>query len=274
MSNSNKVLIFDYKSLVRLKDALGVCGDSLLNLLHEVDNYLQRMLRQFEEQRDCLKERLEEAKDRLQKAEEAYSNCLNSQREVEDEDGHTYITPSCDWQRGSVETARKLVDECQRKVDAAERIISDCKYELEKYKQRYAVLGPNGGEYLIEYLADRRTNEAINKLEEILEVVVKEYLGRAVIEETNPSESMPSDKAQKFQKAVEKVKSKQKAEAERNNIAEPDVALVCQYCKRPKAICRCGRSENERGHTNFPQPNRVNQDVVGRIISDYNQNSR
>jgi chromosome segregation ATPase len=272
--NDSKVYISDYHSLIRLKDALGGCGDSLLNVLHEVDNYLQNMLRWFEEQRDTLKERLEGAKQRLQEAEEALSDCESSQHEEEDEDGHTIcITPSCDCEKSNVRAAQQYVDECQRKLDTAERIVSDCKHEVDEYKFRYGILRPNGGEYTLEYIADKHTDEAIRKLEEILDVVVKEYLGRTLIEETGPNEELPMDKTQKFREASEKVKEKQKAEADYNKIASANMSIVCSQCKRPMPICICERGARERGHTNFPQSNRVNQDVFGRIISDYNQNS-
>jgi hypothetical protein len=126
----------------------------------------------------------------------------------------------------------------------------------------------------LEYIADKHTDEARRKLEEVLEVGVLKYLKRAVIEETNPNEELPSDNIQKFRIATEKVKEKQKQEADSNKIADANVSYVCPHCKRPKAICKCGRSENERGHTNFPQPGRVNPNIVEKIISNYNQNSR
>ncbi|MDR0540984.1 MAG: hypothetical protein LBH19_02100 [Dysgonamonadaceae bacterium] len=262
----SKVIIKDASSLLRLRDALDFCGDSLLKLLREVDNYLQAILQQFERQRDCFKEQLEQAEQALQEAEQAlqeaendYSDCLASQREYEDEDGHTYVSPSCSSERSCVESARRHKDECQaardeckRKLDAAERIVSDCKHEIDEYKFRGGILRPNGAEYTLEYIADGHTEEAIRKMDEIVEVI-EEYLGRRLAE-TNPNDGLTSTQAQKFQAASEKVKAKQKSEAESNKIADANAEGICPNCKQPIANCQCARSENQRGHTNFQPP--------------------
>ncbi|MCL2073472.1 MAG: hypothetical protein FWH18_06115 [Marinilabiliaceae bacterium] len=230
------VYISDYKSLVRLKDALDYCGDSLLKLLKDIDAYIQKMLEIFEKQKDYFVKLLEKAEENLQKAQEAYRRCLDSQRE--DEDGNVY--PSCDSQRSDIDTARQYKDDCKRKLDIAERIISETKHEISEYKFRTGALRPNGGEVTLEYIAEQHTDEAINKMDEILDVVVKEYLGRT-IEETYPNETLPCDKVEKFQKAAEEVKKKQKEEANYNQIASAEVSMVCAGCKRPLPICLCAR---------------------------------
>jgi DNA repair exonuclease SbcCD ATPase subunit len=247
----SKVLIYDYKTLIQLNDALDYCGDSLLKLLKEVDNYLQSCLRAFEEQRNILNEQLEIAERELQEAERVlseaendYSACLDSQREHEDEDGHTYISPSCNCERSRVESARQhrdtckeKRDECKRKLDAAERIISDCKYEIEQYKFSGGILRPNGGETTLEYLAKYHTDEAQAKMNKILEKVEK-YLGRP-LQQTEPNESLPPTKAEQFKKATEKVQAIQKSES--SNVADANVSMLCSGCHRPMPICICAR---------------------------------
>ncbi|MDR2824652.1 MAG: hypothetical protein LBB41_05575, partial [Prevotellaceae bacterium] len=124
----SKVIIHDYHTLIQLNDALDYCGDSLLKLLQEVDNYLQSCLRAFEEQLNFLKERLEiaerelqEAEAELSEAESNYSSCLSSQHEEEDEDGNTRITPSCRGEESRVESARRHRDICKEKRDEWKR---------------------------------------------------------------------------------------------------------------------------------------------------------
>jgi hypothetical protein len=247
----SKVIILDYHTLIQLNDALDYCGDSLLKLLREVDDYLQSCLRAFEEQRDMLKERLEIAERELQEAEEAlseaecdYSSCLDSQREYKDEDGDTYISPSCDCERSRVESARQhrdvckeKRDECQRKLDAAECIISDCRHEIEEYKFSGGILRPNGGEVTLEYLAKYHTDEARAKMNKILEIVEK-YLGRP-LQQTEPNESLPPTQAEQFKKATEKVQAMQKDES--SHIADANVSMLCPGCRRPLPICICAR---------------------------------
>jgi hypothetical protein len=247
----SKVLIYDYKTLIQLNDALDYCGDSLLKLLKEVDNYLQSCLRAFEEQRDFLKEQLEIAERELQEAEQAlseaendYSSCLSSQHEEEDEDGNTYTTPSCSGEQSRVESARRYSDvcrekhdECKRKLDAAERIISDCKYEIEQYKFSGGILRSNGGEATLEYLAKTHTDEAQAKMNKIHEKI-EQYLGRP-LQQTQPNESLPPTKAEQFKKATEKVQAMQKSES--SDVADANVSMLCPGCHRPMPICICAR---------------------------------
>jgi len=246
--NDSKVLINDYHTLIQLNDALDYCGDSLLKLLQEVDDYLQNCIRAFEEQRDILKEKLEIAEqelqkaiEELQKAENSLSHCLNSQREYKDKDGHTYISPSCSSERSSAESARRRKEECQRKrneckekYDKACNIISACKYEIEQYHSSY----PAGGKEMLKYLAKTHTDEAQAKMNKILEKVEK-YLGRP-LQETEPNESLPPTQAEQFRKATAQVQEKQKNESA--NVASANVSMICPVCKMPIPVCRCART--------------------------------
>ena len=145
----SKVLIYDYHSLIHLNDAMDYCGDSLLKLLDEVDEYLQSMLQTFENQRDYLKQLLEEAEQKLREAEEALSSCLSSQKW--DEKDRCY-RPSCNNEKHHAEAARRHRDECQRKYETAERVVSDCRYEIEQYKKLGGILTPSGGEKMLQYM--------------------------------------------------------------------------------------------------------------------------
>ncbi len=231
----SKVHISDYTSLIRLNDALDYCGDSLLKLLQEVDAYLQTMLQVFENQWNYFKQQLEQAEQKLREAEQNLANCESSQEW--DEEDQCY-RPSCSAERSSVESAKNRYYDCKEKYDKACSIVSDCKHEIDEYKFAGGFFRPAGGEKTLEYMAKEHTDEAMRKMDEILNIVVKEYLGRSLAE-TNPNESLPSEKAQNFKDASEKVKDKQKAEASSNKIADANVAMVCSGCKRPIPICIC-----------------------------------
>lgn len=237
----SKVIIHDYRTLIQLNDALDYCGDSLLKLLKEVDNYLQKCMRAFEEQRDILKEQLAIAEQQLQEAEQAYSNCIASQSEYTDEDGNTHISPSCSSERSTVELARRHKEACKRNLEKAESIFSDCKYEIEQYKFYDILIRPNGGEKTLEYLAKHHTDEAQAKLNKILEIVEK-YLGRP-LQQTQPNESLPSNKASQFRKATERVQAEQKSES--SDIVDANVSMVCKGCHRPLPICICSRTREK-----------------------------
>ncbi len=235
----SKVIIHDYHSLIQLNDAIDYCGDSLLKLLKEVDLYLQNCIGAFEEQRNMLKEHLLIAEKQLQDAESEYSNCIASQREYTDEDGSTHISPSCSSEKSKVESARQNVAECRRKLEKAETILSDCKYEINEYKF-YSPIVPNGGEKTLEFVAKYHTDEAQSKLNKILEIVEK-YLGRPLLQ-TLPNETLSPTKEQQFEKATEKVKAKQRSES--SNIADANVSMVCNRCHRPMPICVCSRTRD------------------------------
>lgn len=246
-----KVIILDYHTLIQLNDALDYCGDSLLKILKEVDNYLQSCIRAFEEQRDILKEQLEIAEQQLQEAERAfqeaenvYSDCIASQREYTDKDGNTHISPSCASESSQMESARRHKEECyekreecKRKLEKAESILSECRYEIEMYKFCDILVRPNGGEKTLGYLAKFHTDEAQAKLNKILEIVEK-YLGRP-LQQTLPNESLSPTKEQQFKKATEKVQAIQKSES--SDIADANVSMLCQVCHRPMPICICAR---------------------------------
>lgn len=236
MIMDGKVLIHDYKELVHLKDAMDYCGDSFIKILSEVDGYLKSCMRAFEGQRDVLKEQLDRAGEELSAAENALSSCESSQEwDEEDECYH----PSCNAEKRHVESARRHRDECQRKYDEACRIVSDCAGQIERYKEPGGFFTPPGGEKTLEYLARQHTKDGIGKMDAILDVVVKEYLGRT-IQETPVAESLPTDKTEQFKKASEAVKEKQKEESA--ILADANVSMICPGCKRPYPICVCARN--------------------------------
>jgi hypothetical protein len=234
----SKVLIYDYKTLIQLNDAMDYCGDSLLKLLKTVDEYLQSCLRAFEEQRDNLKRQLDREAEELREAENALSDCTSSQEW--DEEDKCY-RPSCSSERSNVESAKEHYYDCKEKHDKACGIVSDCKHEIEEYKFSGGILRPSGGEKTLEYLAKTHTDEAQAKMNKILELVEK-YLGRP-LQETEANESLPPTQAQQFKEATEKVQAKQKSES--SNIANANVSMVCNDCKRPIPICICAKQREK-----------------------------
>lgn len=233
-----KVHIRDYNDLIHLRDAMDYCGDSMLKLLDEVDAYLRSCMQAFEGQRDALKMQLDRTQEELSRAEQALSSCESSQRW--DEEDKCY-RPSCNSERSHAESARRHRDECERKYNEACRIVSDCAYQIEQYKKSGGFLTPPGGEKTLKYLAEGHTKDGIGKMNAILDIVVKEYLGRS-IQETTQAEAPTGEKAQQFKEASDRVKEKQKAESSSNKIAGADVSMICPGCKRPIPICICARN--------------------------------
>jgi len=235
-----RIHILDHKSLIRLNDAIDYCGDSFLRLLPKVDNYLKNNIQAFERQRDVLKELLDEAEIALREAETALSDCESSQHEEEDEDGHKHITPSCDWQRGAVNVARKHRDECKKNYDKACEIVSKCKTAYEdEYKHIGGMLTPPGAEKTLEYLAQTHTDEANRIMNDII-ADVEAYL-EIPHEELSENEGMPYDKQQKFNEASERIKDLQKSDSNYNQVANANVETICPGCHRPIPICICPR---------------------------------
>ena len=233
-----RVYIRDYKDLIHLRDVMDYCGDSFLKVLDEVDAYLRSCMQAFERQRDMLKMQLDRAQEEMNMAKQALSSCESSQRW--DEEDKCY-RPSCRSEKSHVESACRHRDECERKYNEACRIVSDCSYQIDQYKKWGGLLSPPGGEKTLEYLAKGHTTEGVGKMNAILDIVVKRYLGRQ-IEATSETEAPTGEKAQQFKEASGRVKEKQKAESSSNKIAGADVSMICPGCKRPIPICICARN--------------------------------
>ena len=235
MSDS-EIIIYDHTSLIQLNEAIDYCGDSLLKLLKEVDEYLQSVMRSLEKQKDYLKEQSDRAEVKLRTAESALSQCEGSQRW--DEEGRCY-RPSCNAEKNGVESARKHYYDCKKKYDNAYSIVSECKYQIEQYKQPVSILSPGGAEKTLEYLAKNHTDEANRKLNAVI-ADVEDYLDISH-KETGEYESLPSIKVKQLKAASEKVKDKQKSTSSFHRIADANVSMVCPGCKKPTPICICAR---------------------------------
>lgn len=239
--------ILDHQTLYELKSRLDYSGDTMLKVLEGVDNYLEGVKEVLKKQVDILREQWEEAQRELSEAEDALSACEASQTwDEEDQEYH----PSCNWERSAVERARDYEYKCREKYERGERILSEVEYEITKYKEPGGVIAPPGAEKYLENLAKDHTHKAIQKLDDIIEIVER-YLRFGVTlshpgadqvsipEKDNTPEPTssptPEDKAGAFNRGTQKV-----IEAN-EKIESATRVMVCERCGRPIPLCICPR---------------------------------
>jgi len=248
--------IRDHQSLIELNNTLEYTADSILNILEQVNSYLQGVKSALEAQMKALQDELRAAEEKLSDAEEALSDCEASQKWNEDAGEYR---PSCNWQAGRVRLARDIRDKCQERVNEAEKIVSDCEYEIGQYKYPGGILRmpPPGGELTMEELAKDHTDQATSKMREILEVV-EEYLRFSVSSRTYNSGSADTghecadeqsvqlsseQKKERFQNAIERVIEKQKDENfGSRQLADANRVMRCPRCGRPPVACICSNT--------------------------------
>ena len=239
--------ILDHQTLYELKSRLDYSGDTMLKVLEGVDNYLEGVKDVLKEQVDNLREQWEEAQRQLSEAEDALSACEASQ--TWDEEDHEYH-PSCNWEWSAVERARDHERECRDKYERGERILNEVESEISKYKEPGGILAPPGAERYLENLAKDHTNKAIQKLDDIIEIVEK-YLRFGVTlsrpganqvsipekDNTHEPTSSPTlgEKAGAFNMGTQRV-------IEANyKIESATRVMVCERCGRPITFCICPR---------------------------------
>jgi len=241
------VFVRDPSSLAELNNTTEYVADSLLKIEESVDSYLEGVKTVLEEQRDAIKEKLDEAEEKLSEAEDDLSSCEASQ--TEDEDGN--YTPSCNWERRAVESARRGVEEWQEKYDAACRIVAEVDYEIENYRDMGGALHPPGGKYFIQYLAGEHTDKATESLRGCIDIIT-EYHEASVNESDrvtgeileNPNKTdddkplSEDEKMFRFGELSGKVIDNQAQNS--RNIADANRVMKCPDCGRPKALCICG----------------------------------
>ena len=288
---SSKVYIEDYRELIDLQRAMDFWGDSCLKFLNEVDCFLQERLNAYEKLKVQLKKELEEAEERLEKAakvlEEAEQELSNAQSELSscqssqrwDEEDQCY-RPSCSSEERGVASAQSHVercreeyeeckkerDKCRERYEKAERIIGECRQEFENYKYEGGFLRPPGAEKMLAGVAENHTKNATKKLDEILEIVATEYLGRRLSGELVDGENGEMEypekfregiqrlenemkkeptKAERFKEATQKIQYKQKSDWA--SVAEANTLAMCPNCHRKTINCICPRIlEKER----------------------------
>lgn len=239
MSDS-EIIIHDHDSIIQLNEVLDYCGDSFLKVLKDVDVYLKDVLSSLDHHCNIIKEKYQQAERELKAAENALSDCEHSQT-WDDESG--CYCPSCDCERNNVRAGKEKYYDCKKKYEQACNIVSECR---SAYKSEYKYLGgavePPGAERTLYYLAKDHTNKANVKMNKII-ADIEDYLDISH-NETKDNNSIPYDKINKFNKAVDIVKKKQKEDFPKTAIA--NVSKVCPKCKRPRPVCICGRNRENK----------------------------
>lgn len=250
------IILYDHHSLDELQNAQHFASDSIIKLVAHVGNYLDSQIGAMEEQKRELEKQVEEARDRLDKAESAYSDCLSSQKY--DEEDHCY-RPSCDWEAANVDQCREEYDELKRRDEQAERVLSDCKSELSKYREPGGFVTLPGGETLMKYLAKEHTGKANEKMNKIRECV-QDYLSvpcsieDAKIQQTAEQIQQEEEETRQLeekQSETEREMAEKKTAEFRDATAtmqkrmsqmgyrSANAVAICPGCKRPINVCIC-----------------------------------
>lgn len=239
--------ILDHQTLYELKGRLDYSGDTMLKVLEGVNNYFDGVKEVLQQQVDILRAQWETAQEELSAAEEALSACEASQ--TWDEEDHEYH-PSCSWEKSAVNDARQVERECREKYNSGVQILNEVQAEIEKYKAPGGFIVPPGAEKYLEYLAKDHTQNAIGKLDKIIDIV-EEYL-RFGVTLSNPGAGQVTIKEEENADDKKTLTSEQKkaafeAGAERvikNNkftMESSTRVMVCERCGRPMTLCICPR---------------------------------
>ena len=264
----------DLEVLYSLKEAINKTSKSIIDIGKSIDAYLQgtidrlqKTIDYFQERLDIAQREVDKAKEDLHKAECAYDSCLRSQRKVKDEDGHTYYTPSCSFQRARVNVCRKAVQQAenvrdvwQKKVDAAEHIKYECTREIDKYNDPGGLTHSPGGRQILLNLAEDHSNKATTSLDNTIDALgdilsFSFETGESVtpidstsVNGTNDieyTEEMYTSKREKFEEGKRKVD--ELIEKKYGDTSKPNVFQICPNCGKFLYInCMCGRGQRER----------------------------
>ena len=242
--------ICDHQSLIELNNTLEYCADSILKILEQVNEYLKGVRETMEAQKKVVEEALKEAEEKLKEAEESLNACEASQEWDEEEKEYR---PDCSCEVNQVRLVREIRDKCQERLNEVQKIVDECNYEIEQYKEPGGILciPPPGGEKTLENLAKEHTNNATNKMRDILDVVEK-YLrynmskSRAstnIEEKLTKSTLTKEEKKERFETAIKRVIDRQENESRRyhNEIAEANRVMICPRCGRPFVACICSK---------------------------------
>lgn len=246
-----EIHIRDLQTLYDLHNALEFCAEQLTSIVEGVNNYLDGVLRVMETQKELLQKRLEEAKEKVRKAEEALYSCETSQKW--DEEKKEYV-PDCSSEASVLRAARDEEDECAAAYREAERIYGECEREISKYHDKGGFITPPGGEWTIRNLADEKTEQAVKRLDEIIEqlrAILLTSMGGGVSSSGNSRQRVlengplsEKEKAERFGNAVKKLN--QEIKDGNGNIPGSNRVMVCPECKRPLIACTCENQVRER----------------------------
>lgn len=269
----NKIDV-DIDALYSLKGAINRVSEDLIDIGKSIDAYLhdttehqRKTIAYFQEKLNIAQREVDKAQDDLCKAECAYNNCLRSQQEKKDEDGRTYYVPSCSLQgarvnlcKKAVQQAEKVRDVWKQKVEAAERIKSDCDREIDKYNDLGGYTHPPGGKGILIYLANDHSNTASSKLEDTINAVkdIQSFsfeTGESSytptpdvmyeMQNTEYIEDVHDSKREKFEEGKRRVEELMNEKY--GDTTQPNIYEICPFCKKFKYLnCICGRGQHER----------------------------
>lgn len=238
----NGTYIRDIQSLEQLNNMIEYSGEAMANIEENVSGYINGVRDVLEKQLEVLQERLEQAEERLQAAEEDLSACEASQEY--DEDSNEY-QPSCRCEEAAVAAARKEVENCRRNYEAGERILSECKNEIDDYNEPGGMLTPPGGHCLIKNMreyqapkASEQLRELISKLQDISNTDVSGGQDNSYDNWKPSKEDKPltqNKRLEIFQKNVQQIKEEQVS----SRLKDANRAMHCPICLRPIPLCIC-----------------------------------
>ena len=157
--------ISDVDLLVKLDQRIGASGQAMANIDQSVVSHLNNVRDTLERQLDVIREKLQEAEQRLSEAESACQACHASQ--FCDEFG--MVVPSCASEESAVEVAQMEVEKWRSKYEQGQQILGECQREIGEYN------GSGGGHSLVLMMSEQQTLKAsqllhgcIDKLQDIL----------------------------------------------------------------------------------------------------------
>lgn len=145
--------ISDVDLLVKLDQRIGASGQAMANIDQSVISHLNNVRDTLERQLDVIREKLQDAEQRLSEAESACQACHASQ--FCDEFG--MVVPSCASEENAVEVARMEVEKWRSKYEQGQQILGECQREVSDYNA--------GGHALVENMCEQQT-----KAQKILQI--------------------------------------------------------------------------------------------------------
>lgn len=263
MSLGETAHIGSIQDLVDFKRDITSFGNTLQDISDQVDRYFTHLLESFRTTISFLEgklqeaqARLDEANEKLYRAQQAYENCTRRQRWVKDEDGHSYLSPSCALEAGRVDHYSSIVrqregvrDEWKRKVTEAQRIYSQCEAEIDKYNCMGGMLVPPGGRGFITYMATTLPEKSVSGLDLVLDkakdilslpmsimserssapTTVFEIPTPSSVEEDEDSVDLESQEANDATNQIDDIYGQ---------TTTPNLFELCPECGKPLIICR------------------------------------
>lgn len=154
-----------------LNNEIEQSGKKMADIERGVSNYLDSVTADLDRQLDFLREKLEEAQQRLSQAEQAASSCHSSQIFVPELGGYV---PTCISEEMAVVAAQEEVAEWQHKYQEGQRIVNECQQEIADYN------GVGGGRELIMNMANNQTPKAIERLRDCINKLEDIYASNVV----------------------------------------------------------------------------------------------